>query len=142
MELRSDNLFNSFVYSDMIVKMADMKTRILRVKNDCDVKVKRCCASCQHKCIDINAIRVCASMMLKVEQKFKCNRWQMSEGLNNAGKSGGKVKRKEYLLFVQEIRTKENDDIQNGILSAQECKTIEEIRQMFTEKFGSIYAIE
>lgn len=27
MELRSDNLFNSFVYSDMIVKMADMKRK-------------------------------------------------------------------------------------------------------------------
>ena len=81
-------------------------------------------------------------MMLKVEQKFKCNRWQMSEGLNNAGRSGGKVKRKEYLLFVQEIRTKENDDIQNGIITEQERKTLEEIHQMFTEKFGSIYLME
>jgi hypothetical protein len=31
-------------------------------------------------------------MMIKVEQKFKCKQWQMSDGLKNAGKSGGVVR--------------------------------------------------
>ena len=55
---------------------------------------------------------------------------------------GGKVKRKEYLMFVQDVRSAENDDIQSGKITEQERKSLDEIRQMFTEKYGSIYAIE
>ena len=72
--------------------------RITSVRNSYDVKVKRCCASCQHKCIEKDGTRICASMMLKVQQKFKCKQWQMSDGLKNAGKGGG---------VVRDIETKE-----------------------------------
>ena len=127
--------------------------RITSVRNAHGCKIKKCCASCQHKCIESDGTRVCASMMLKVQQKFKCKKWQMSDGLKNAGKCDGKVKRKEYLIYVQEIRSAErrrvgdgtsgmSDDIQNGIITEQERKTLEEIRKMFTEKFGSIYVME
>ena len=120
----------------------DKDTRIVSVRNAYGYKIKSLCASCQHKCIDNSGIRVCAEMMLNVEQNFNCDSWKMSEGLNNAGKSNGKVKRREYLMFIQEIRIAENDDIKKGIIKAKERKTVEEIRKMFTEKFGSIYAIE
>ena len=116
--------------------------RITSVRNAHGCKIKKCCASCQHKCIESDGTRVCASMMLKIQQKFKCKKWQMSDGLKNAGKCDGKVKRKEYLIYVQEIRSAESDDIQNGIITEQERKTLEEIRKMFTEKFGSIYVME
>ena len=68
------------------------KTRITSVRNAHGVKVKRCCASCQHKCIDSEGTRICTQLMLKVEQKFKCKQWQMSDGLKNAGKGGGVVR--------------------------------------------------
>ena len=68
------------------------KIRITSVRNAHGVKVKRCCASCQHKCIDSEGTRFCAQLMLKVEQKFKCKQWQMSDGLKNAGKGGGVVR--------------------------------------------------
>jgi len=117
--------------------------RITSVRNSYDVKVKRCCASCQYKCVESDGTRVCAPMMLKVQQKFKCKQWQMTDGLMNAGgRCEGNVKRKEYLIYVQEIRNAENNDIQNGIITEKERKTLEEIRQMFTEKFGSIYVRE
>ena len=127
--------------------------RITSVRNAYGCKIKKCCASCQHKCIESDGTRVCASMMLKVQQKFKCKKWQMSDGLKNAGKCDGKVKRKEYLIYVQEIRSAErlrvgdgtsgmSDKIQNDIITEQERKTLEEIRQMFTEEFGNIYVIE
>ena len=66
--------------------------RITSVRNAHGVKVKRCCASCQHKCIESDGTRVCAQMMIKVEQKFKCKQWQMSDGMKNAGKGGGVVR--------------------------------------------------
>ena len=66
--------------------------RITSVRNAQGVKVKRCCASCQHKCIETDGTRVCAAMMIKVEQKFKCKQWQMSDGMKNAGRGGGVVR--------------------------------------------------
>ena len=71
------------------------KIRITSVRNAHGVKVKRCCASCQHKCIEVDGTRVCALMMLTVQQKFKCKRWQMADGLRNAGKGGGVVRDRE-----------------------------------------------
>ena len=65
---------------------------ITSVKNAYGVKVKRCCASCGHKCIEKDGTRVCAQMMIKVEQRFKCKQWLMSDGLKNAGKGGGVVR--------------------------------------------------
>ena len=68
--------------------------RITSVRNAHGVKVKRCCASCQHKCIEADGTRVCALKMMMVEQKFKCKQWQMSDGMKNAGKGGGVVRLK------------------------------------------------
>ena len=66
--------------------------RITSVRNAHGVKVKRCCASCQHKCVENDGTRFCALKMMVVEQKFKCKQWQMSDGMRNAGKSGGVVR--------------------------------------------------
>ena len=63
-----------------------MMVRITSVRNAHGIKVKRCCASCQHKCIEKDGSRTCALMMIKVEQKLKCKQWQMSDGLKKAGK--------------------------------------------------------
>jgi hypothetical protein len=75
--------------------MMEKVIRIVSIKNTYGIKVKKCCASCQHKCIETDGIRVCAMMMIKVEQKFKCKQWQMNDGLMNAGKGGGKVRHLE-----------------------------------------------
>ena len=78
----------------------DKVIRIMSVRNAHGVKVKRCCASCQHKCIETDGTRVCAQMMIKVQQKFKCKKWQMSDGLKNAGKGGGVVRNIETKEIV------------------------------------------
>ena len=71
---------------------------IISVSNAHGCNIKKCCASCQHKCIEKDGTRFCALKMMVVEQKFKCKRWQMSDGMNNAGKGGG---------VVRDIETKE-----------------------------------
>ena len=70
------------------------KMRIVSVRNAHGVKVKRCCASCQHKGIEKDGTRFCALKMMVVEQKFKCKQWQMSDGMKNAGRGGGVVRLK------------------------------------------------
>jgi hypothetical protein len=69
-----------------------MNGEIEMVKNVFGIKVKRCCASCQHKSIDYEGVRVCNLMGLKVQHKFKCSSWQLSYGLQKAGNAQGVVR--------------------------------------------------
>ena len=55
--------------------------------------VRKCCASCQHRAVENDGTRICQLMQLKVAPTFVCPRWQMSDGLSNAGMSGGVVKK-------------------------------------------------
>ena len=71
------------------------KTRLTSVRNAYGIKVKRCCASCQHKCIQKDGSRFCAVMMVAVDQKSKCKDWQMSDGMRFAGTGGGEVREKK-----------------------------------------------
>ena len=74
--------------------------RIISVRNAHGIKVKRCCASCQHKCIETDGTRICALMMIVVWQRFRCKQWQMVDGLKNAGKGGGVVRDKETKAII------------------------------------------
>ena len=59
--------------------------------NGYHVKVKRICASCQHREVLDDGTRICTMMQLKVKQKFVCPKWEMSDGLENAGLQTGAV---------------------------------------------------
>ena len=59
--------------------------------NGYHVKVKRICASCRHREILDDGTRICTMMQLKVKQKFVCPKWEMSDGLENAGLQTGGV---------------------------------------------------
>ena len=59
--------------------------------NGYHVKVKRICASCRHREILDDGTRICTMMQLKVKQKFVCPKWEMSDGLENAGLQTGAV---------------------------------------------------
>ena len=74
--------------------MAGMK--IMSVRNEQGIKVRKCCASCQHKCIKTDGVRLCAAKMEQVKSNDRCKQWQMSEGLMNAGLSGGVVRKLEF----------------------------------------------
>ena len=62
------------------------------MRNPYGIKVKCCCASCEHKVIDYEGVRTCNLMGLKVQQKFKCSKWQISCGLSKAGSAQGTVR--------------------------------------------------
>ena len=71
-----------------VYRRTDMET----VVNDHYVRVKKWCASCEHREVDEEGTRICGLMQLRVKGDFVCPRWQLSSGLQNAGISGGKVK--------------------------------------------------
>lgn len=70
------------------------------VMNAYHIRVKKICASCQHKDVENNGTRVCTKMQLKVPQDMVCQQWQMSDGLKKAGLQTGGVVR---LQGTQEI---------------------------------------
>ena len=111
-------------------------TRIKSVRNERGVKVRRCCASCQHKEIEADGTRTCKLMKLKVEQRFKCKKWEMSDGMKNAGNSGGRIHDKDYLDYVMRIRQKESVRLTEaeGKGMTLEMVRAETIRMKYTAK--------
>ena len=75
-------------------------------------------------------------MQLVVEQLMVCPKWDMAEGLMNAGRSKGKIKRYEYLVFVFEIRMQEREAIDNGILLPEDVATLDSLRERFELETG------
>jgi hypothetical protein len=57
--------------------------------------------------------------------------------MKGAGTSGGKIKRREYLMYALEIRCEEQLAEEKG--ETVELKSIEAIRAEFESKYGSVY---
>jgi hypothetical protein len=68
------------------------------VRNQRGIRVNRICASCANKDYQDDT-RICLLTKQEVEAHHVCSEWQMSEGLMNAGRSGGVVKN----VFTKEI---------------------------------------
>ena len=96
-------------------------------------KVKKCCASCQHRNIDNEGTRVCELMNIVVKPDFCCMNWNLREGLDKAGLCRGTIKKKEYLIYAMMVRREEDVAIQNGTLREEQRKTVEEIRSSYKE---------
>ena len=106
------------------------------MRNQHGIEIRKCCASCQHKCMDTDGRRICGLMQIVVEQRFDCPKWELAEGLQNAGRSGGTVKRREYLMFVFETRMQEQEAIAAGKMLPTEVATLDSLRKRFEEMTG------
>lgn len=69
------------------------------VVNKHRIEVRRWCASCEYKEVENDGTRVCSNVQLKVSKAFVCPKWQMSDGLQNAGMSGGVVKKLTEIII-------------------------------------------
>jgi hypothetical protein len=126
----------------MKMKVTLKKTEMTIVRNPQGFSVRRCCASCQHKCIENDGKRCCDRTQKRVEQQGCCEQWQMSEGMKNAGRIWGKVKRKDYLLVVLGIRMEERNALERGIIGPEAVTLLETVREQFENENGSIYCID
>ena len=64
-----------------------------RVRNARGVWVNKGCMSCQHRNI-VEGSRFCELNQRIVGARSLCPKWQMSDGMKNAGKGGGVVRLK------------------------------------------------
>jgi hypothetical protein len=72
-----------------------------------------------------------------VDSGYCCPLWRLSEQLQQVGLGVGQVKRLDYLKYVLGIRLEEARNEELGI--AFQSKSIEQIRQEFEAKNGSIF---
>ena len=108
------------------------------MRNSHGIEVKECCASCRHKDLTrLISSRFCLQHQKKVKPRECCEQWEMSEQMQAAGLSGGKVKKKAYLKYVIEVR--EDESLADQLKIQIPHKSLEQIRQDFEEKNGSIY---
>ena len=113
-----------------------MKYQVTR--NQHGIEVNKCCASCKYK--DLTRLvlaRYCTQHQKKVKPRECCEQWEMSEQMQAAGTSGGKVKKKAYLQYVMSVR--DDESLADQLKIQFPHKSIEQIRRDFEEKNGSIY---
>ena len=103
------------------------------------IAVKKCCASCQHKCLTDNAERKCALTNRRVKSKQKCSDWELSEKLESLGCERGKVQRRAYQLTLLEVRASEDLARMRG--QDIDPKSLEDIRKEFETEHGSRFVI-
>ena len=115
-----------------------MKKKPIMTTNAYGATVKVCCASCEFKTWKADCRRWCSKRKAEVAAGNYCNRWRMSDQMKRAGTPGdGRVKRKEYLVFLMSVREAEWLTEKQG-QKVQE-KEVEEIRAEFEQTNGSIF---
>ena len=115
-----------------------IKRNGLTVMNRFGIGIKQCCASCAYKDLTRNILsRYCVKREIDIEPCDVCCRWKMNGQLAMAGLAKGKVKCKEYLMYLKMVRERESLYMQLG--QEFEEQTIMEIRAEFESQFGSIY---
>lgn len=108
------------------------------MRNQYGVEIRECCASCRHKDLTkLTTARFCQLHHKSVKPREWCEQWKMSEQLEAAGSSGGKVKKKVYLKYLMAVR--EDESLADQLKVQYPHKSIEQIRREFEEKNGSIY---
>ena len=115
-----------------------MKRQTKTARNCFGIEVTKCCASCAHKDLTRGVtLRRCIRHQKDVRADDVCNDWTVSVQLKMAGRSQGRVKRREYLMYLVATREEESLALQRGLTI--EAKSIAQIRAEFEREHGSIY---
>ncbi len=108
--------------------------------NKFGVTVRKCCASCKYKEVTrAVTVRHCVKKDKDIEQPCVsvCSCWSMSDGLRMAGMACGRVKSREYLLYLASLREEEAKAEAQGM--AVEHEDVETVRARFEQRYGTIY---
>lgn len=72
------------------------------VKNKYGINIVKCCASCRkHESDGDEKKRICKVTRDKHPLDYLCSGcWEMDPRLDNAGKGGGRVKKKSYIEYI------------------------------------------
>ena len=104
--------------------------------NDFGVRIKKCCASCEWEdATRLQTKRRCTRLKKDVCPCDCCLKWEMSRKMREVRKSVGQIKRREYQLYLLQIRAREMEE------GVEEGRDVMDIRAEFESQYGSIYLI-
>ena len=98
-------------------------------KNRCGIEFKKCCCTCKHRCPEADSKSTCAVLGIEVGSTDLCRSWEVASCYEKVGMNKGRVKSREYLLWVLEQRVQETRDIEAGLLDEEERMSVEELRK-------------
>lgn len=109
-------------------------------KNKFSISIKKCCASCKFKQMDVR-VRFCTIGEGIVSPQSVCGSWQMNPDLDNAGKGGGRIKKKKYLNICLDRLDEDNYLAIEHKRKKMPHKrlTLQQIRSDYEKKYGDIY---
>lgn len=106
--------------------------------NKYGMRIGKCCASCKFKeSTRLQLTRHCTRLNKEVDPLGVCECWKMSRQLRKLEFTQGKVKSREYLMHLVDVRVKEAELKERG--EQVTPKIIVEIRAEFEQEHGSIY---
>ena len=127
--------------------MTKKKEKVLfHTRNKHGIRMARCCMSCAFKEeSELKTIRVCSLDKLPHHRCHMCRDWQASQTMQGAGTSGGRIKRREYLMYALAIRCEEQESLTptlskgEGDFMNEKYKSVEEIRAAFEKEHGNVF---
>lgn len=107
------------------------------VVNDYGITIEKKCVSCQH-CENCGTQKVkedtpthkCTKHDKGTKANGRCEDWELKKGLYNAGKGGGKIKRRSYVEYLSALRVAE------GSRDAEQTP-VGEIRRQYKHQYNA-----
>ena len=116
-----------------------MEIKDIFERNKYFVPIKKCCASCAHCQPESEKLRICDKGEGIVSPKSFCLKWEMKEGLQNAGKGGGKILKLHYIDY--RVRRQDEDNVRMKKEKAEGLKPeptpLDTIIREYEAEFGS-----
>jgi hypothetical protein len=101
-------------------------------KNRCGIVFRKCCCTCKNRCQEVESKNTCLELGIEVASTDLCRGWKVAPSYEKVGMSKGKVKSREYLMWVLEQRVQETRDIEAGLMDEEDRKSVEELRREFS----------
>lgn len=114
-----------------------MTENAIFVVNNHNIAIKKKCVSCQH-CENCGTQKIkgntpthkCTKHDKGTNANGRCEDWELKKGLYNAGKGGGKIKRRSYVEYLSALRVAE------GSRDAEQTPVVE-IRRQYKHQYNA-----
>lgn len=97
-------------------------------KNRCGIVFRKCCCTCKNRCQEVESKNTCLELGIEVASTDLCRGWKVAPSYEKVGMSKGKVKSREYLMWVLEQRVQETRDIEAGLMDEEDRRSVETLR--------------
>ncbi len=97
------------------------------------IKIKKCCATCIHRHPESEARRICDAGEGLVRPSDVCSNYEIIQKIvNNAGKADGRIRKKDFLMYVLDYPR--NHDMRRE-------KSVDDIIEEYESEYGSRFII-